>query len=202
MRVIATTPENVAQRWKEKHQRSDGTWGLTCSGDAGVTYKELSQCVTIQEINCVLNDTWTHTTCNGCGERCAALVQLYSGSFCRNCLNKVRMDEAKELLDLWYSNDEKVHPNGWLMKIRLKDVKRSAWANEIKLNNPEIYPAAIDIAISPYLEANIYKTVKHGDKAWAISAVLKGQNTSFILSTKPTRKAAWELCRFMRWKMI
>jgi hypothetical protein len=79
----------IAERWKKQYFER-GSWAQTLSGDSGKVYDKLLAATTADEVDAAIgNKTWTHLSCDTCGEYVKRAVVI--GSYdekrvCEPCL--------------------------------------------------------------------------------------------------------------------
>ena len=85
--------ETAAERFREQYLHDDNEWKFSDGKTLGQVKKELSSCDhTPENIKRILNDSWSHPQCYGCGNRVDKVVEIKENwgeeviALCKNCL--------------------------------------------------------------------------------------------------------------------
>jgi hypothetical protein len=77
---------------------------------------------------------------------------------------------------------------------------KAKWMREFREDSPVSYGEAMRLAANPDLRVEIVHTNETGEWRWAIDAV--SHAPGFWMDSRPTKKAAIQLCRDMGWKRL
>lgn len=77
---------------------------------------------------------------------------------------------------------------------------KAKWMREFRKDSPISYGLAAELSSNPDLRVEIIHTNDTGEWQWAIDAA--SYEPGFWMDTRPTKKAAIQLCRDMGWKRL